>query len=154
MRTLLVAALCCLGSSFSSAARSAPAITIPDSSGRIIDLASMQSKVVLLSFWASWASESEQHVDWLEELHRRYASRGLVVLGIGVDHDAQRFASFLHASPATFRMAHDSAHTVVDRYAPPRIPFLYVIKNGGIRAEYEARAHHSRVEQQIEVLLH
>ncbi len=89
----------------------------------------------------------------LEALHRQYSARGLVVIGIGVDPDAQRFASFLRASPATFRVAHDSALSVVDRYAPPRVPYLFLIKNGGVRAEHSVRVTQSRLEQQIEALL-
>ncbi len=49
--------------------------------GRALDLASLQGKVVLYYFWAHWCSDCKRQEPILERLHREYAERGLVVVG-------------------------------------------------------------------------
>ena len=49
--------------------------------GRALDVASLQGKVVLYYFWAHWCSDCKRQEPILERLHREYAERGLVVVG-------------------------------------------------------------------------
>jgi thiol-disulfide isomerase/thioredoxin len=51
------------------------------------DLAAVRGKVVLLDFWATWCGPCARLSPTLERLWQRYASRGLIVVGVNVDED-------------------------------------------------------------------
>ncbi len=77
-------------------------------------LAEHRGKVVLLDFWATWCGPCRALSPTLRELGHRYASRGLVVVGVNVDEDGPAnvptFTRMLHldypqlaAQPSTQR---------------------------------------------------
>jgi peroxiredoxin len=52
-----------------------------------LSLAQLEGKVVLLHFWATWCDASTKNLSRLEELHKEFGERGLVIIGI---HSARR----------------------------------------------------------------
>jgi thiol-disulfide isomerase/thioredoxin len=60
-------------------------------SGERVSLSSLRGSPVLLNFWATWCEPCRMEIPELAELHRRYAGRGLRV--VGVDLDGHRTAS-------------------------------------------------------------
>jgi len=55
--------------------------------GEKVLLASMEGKVVLVTFWASWCAPCLLEVPTLNRIHRRFASRGLVVIAVSVGRE-------------------------------------------------------------------
>jgi peroxiredoxin len=49
-------------------------------------LSSFEGRVVLLDFWASWYPSSNRNMQQLEKLYETYNDKGLVVVGISLDH--------------------------------------------------------------------
>jgi thiol-disulfide isomerase/thioredoxin len=49
-----------------------------------------KGKVVLVDFWASWCGPCKASFPALARLHQKYAARGLVIIGVGVDDDAAK----------------------------------------------------------------
>ena len=45
-------------------------------------LASFKGKVVLLDFFAVWANPSRQRMEWLKQLHAKFADQGLEIIGV------------------------------------------------------------------------
>jgi thiol-disulfide isomerase/thioredoxin len=72
----------------------APAFEFRDLDGTPGTLVSYRGQVVLLDFWATWCSPCVADAPKLAALHRRYADRGLVILGIDVDDDAPTSRGF------------------------------------------------------------
>lgn len=88
-------------------------------------------KVVLVDFWASWCAPCKASFVTLQRLHEKYASKGLVIIGVGVDEDAGKFQSFASKHPAGFTLAHDAKQTAAAYFNPPTMPSSYLVDKGG-----------------------
>jgi peroxiredoxin len=65
----------------------APDFNLKDASGKDVKLADLKGKVVLVNFWATWCEGCQVEIPWFIEFQKKYASRGLVVVGISMDDD-------------------------------------------------------------------
>ena len=115
-----------------------PAIDMPDQAGNKVDLNELKGQVVLIDFWASWCGPCKQEMPVLEELHKKYAKQGLVIIGINIDNNPKKMNNFLKGEPATFRIVHDPKLKVAVKYEPATMPSSYFIgKDGKIRYVHE-----------------
>lgn len=73
----------------------APAIELPDISGKTDSVAEWKGKVVLVAFWATWCPPCREEIPAFIDLQRKYKDR-LQIVGISEDDDppekVQRFA--------------------------------------------------------------
>jgi thiol-disulfide isomerase/thioredoxin len=46
-------------------------------------------KVVLVNFWATWCEPCRGEIPFLIDLHRKYADKGLVVVGVAMDEEGK-----------------------------------------------------------------
>jgi thiol-disulfide isomerase/thioredoxin len=67
-------------------------------------IAAGKGKVVLVDCWATWCPPCVASFPKLVEEHRKYADRGLVVIGVSLDDpsDADKVSAFLARREATF----------------------------------------------------
>ncbi len=89
---ILTAVLIVLPALVTSAAdaRLAPSFTVPDMrGGKAISLDQFQGKVVYVDFWASWCVPCPKSFPFMEELHRKYGDKGLVIIAINMDQNLQ-----------------------------------------------------------------
>jgi peroxiredoxin len=115
-----------------------PPIDAPDRSGRKVNLDELKGKVVLVDFWASWCRPCRQELPVLEALHRKFASQGLVVVGVNIDRNEKKMSSFLRSTQLTFLIVHDPKLDVASRYEPATMPSSYLIaRDGKVRYVHE-----------------
>lgn len=62
-----------------------PDIVITDTDGKAHALAALRGRWVLLNFWASWCAPCMDELPLLVDAQRRYAGRGLQILGPALD---------------------------------------------------------------------
>jgi cytochrome c biogenesis protein CcmG, thiol:disulfide interchange protein DsbE len=161
-RGLLAVLVLTLGIASVSVARAvregsvAPEIALKDLSGKLVKVADLKGKVVLVDFWASWCGPCREELPVLEGLYKKYRERGLVIVGVGLDRDSEKLTKFLRAVPLSFPVVHDPAGSVADKYAPPKMPSSYLIdKRGLIRhlhAGYKA-SDKAQLEKELSALL-
>ena len=111
-----------VGQSMPKLSQLLPGATLPNTSG----------KVVLVDFWASWCGPCKASFPALNRLHEKYASKGLVIIGVGVDDDAAKYKEFSGKMGAKFPIAHDSAHKAADFFSPPSMPSSYLTDRKGV----------------------
>jgi thiol-disulfide isomerase/thioredoxin len=66
----------------------APAWKLKDVDGQVVSSESFKGKVVVVDFWATWCGPCRTEIPGYIALQKKYASDGLVVIGISVDRDA------------------------------------------------------------------
>ncbi len=122
----------------------APAFSLPDASGAATTLASLRGRVVYVDFWASWCTPCRRSFPWMNALHVRYGSQGLVILPINVDKRRDPAARFLRDTPAQFAVLYDAQGTVPSAYDVREMPSSYLIDRDGTIVLAEQGFHDER----------
>ena len=60
-----------------------------------ISLQRLRGKVVILTFWATWCPACRSELPSLDDVNRRLARQGVVVLGINGGEPASRVKAFM-----------------------------------------------------------
>jgi thiol-disulfide isomerase/thioredoxin len=95
-------------------------------------LPDIRGKVVLVDFWASWCAPCKASFPALNRLHEKYAAKGLVIIGVGVDDDAAKYKEFTTEMKAKFSVVHDSSHKAAAFFNPPSMPTSYLTDRKGV----------------------
>jgi len=133
-----------------------PGIDVSDQAGNRVDLNALKGKVVVVDFWASWCGPCRQEMPVLEELHKKYAEQGLVIIGVNIDTNAKKMNNFLKGTPASFRIVHDRKLAVATKYEPATMPSSYLVgRDGKIRHIHEGfrKKDAAEFEKRIQQLL-
>jgi peroxiredoxin/outer membrane lipoprotein-sorting protein len=109
---------------------------LKDLQGAQVRLSSFRGKIVLLDFWATWCPPCRKEMPSIEKLHRQFAGKDVVVLGIN-DEDSATVKSFLKKNEYSLPTLLDSKKNVHRLYGARAIPTVIVIdRDGVIRAHY------------------
>lgn len=158
MKTILTL-LTCLGLSAAFAAEPSVGAPLP-ALGSLLPGATLPKtagKVVLVDFWASWCAPCKASFPTMERLHRDYAAKGLVVVGVGVDEDAKDFQGFAAKNPVGFSLVHDASHQAVAFFNPATMPTSYLVDRSGkirhIHKGFKGAKTEAEYRREIETLL-
>ena len=108
----------------------------PDFSGltadsRTVSLASLQGKVLLLSFWASWCLECRPEMPMFERLHRAFSAQGLAVVGINAREGASTIRAYSKELNLTFPLIQDPSGKINSAYGVVGLPTTFLIGRDG-----------------------
>lgn len=100
--------------------------------GEAINLDQFQGKVVYVDFWASWCGPCLKSFPFMEEMHRQYSHRGLVIVAINMDQDPHDAHEFLAEHPVTFLIGQDIEGIVAEQYGVIAMPSSFVVGRDGL----------------------
>ena len=108
-----------------------PEFTGRTPAGRKISLSSMQNKVVLLNFWASWCLECRPEMPAFEKLHREFAAQGLAVIGINARETSATIREYAKELGLTFPLLLDGSGKINSSYGVIGLPTTFLIGRDG-----------------------
>ncbi len=131
---IVAALLISLASADGPAPAPAPAFTLPSRAGQSVSLESLQGKVVMLNFWASWCGPCRQEMPLLEQMHKRYSKQGFALLGVNVDAETGDAEKLLKGTPVSFPILFDKESKVSELYNVNAMPSsVFIDRKGNVR---------------------
>lgn len=104
--------------------------------GARISLQDLKGKPVLLDFWASWCGPCAMQAPILERMSKKYADKGLVVLGVNVDDSVDVTRAYALRKGLSYPMLVDDDSSVQRAYGVKRLPSLVLIDREGKVVSY------------------
>jgi cytochrome c biogenesis protein CcmG/thiol:disulfide interchange protein DsbE len=114
----------------------APTFTITTDQGKKITPGSFGGKLLVLNFWATWCGGCVQEIPSLDVLQHKYGDRGVVVVAISIDKNADKYRAFLEKIPVSFATARDPSADISSQYGTFQLPETYLIKDGRVVRKY------------------
>jgi peroxiredoxin len=112
----------------------APAFTAHDMNGAAVSLADLRGKVVVLNEWATWCGPCRDEMPQLEELHRKYASKGVMLIGVSIDAAGMgaEVSDFARDHGMTYPIWLDPDNDFTLKFATVGVPETFVVDREGI----------------------
>jgi thiol-disulfide isomerase/thioredoxin len=132
-RSFLAASLLVLPTMSRAAAPgvAAPALSLPDASGRTVALDALRGKVVYVDFWASWCSPCKRSFPWMNEMAQRHGPQGFEILAVNLDRKRDDADRFLKSTPAGFTVVFDPAGVTPAAWQVKGMPSSYLVDATG-----------------------
>ncbi len=114
----------------------APAFSLPNQAGEIVELADFLGHVVLVEFWTSSCSACRAAMPHLEELREEFADRGLIVITITINRNVEGEWQYLAQNGYTqfvaLRESDPIGKPTMNEYGVSRIPHALLIDHQGV----------------------
>tara|TARA_B100000700_G_C14865884_1_gene770925 strand:- start:424 stop:921 length:498 start_codon:yes stop_codon:yes gene_type:complete len=96
-----------------------------------LELSSLKGKIVVLDFWATWCAECVRSIPHLNELQKRYADQGVVIIGVCASDGSERMGELAKNRGIKFPVAIDKKDATNKRYRANSSPDYYIIDRAG-----------------------
>ncbi len=124
----------------------APDLLLRSVDGTTLNLSDYRGKVILVDFWATWCPPCQRMVPELVALYEKYASRGLVVIGVALDREgAQVVEPFVKKNGVNYLVALGDMDTAGAFGGISSIPATFIIDREG-RLVRKLTGYHSQRE--------
>jgi thiol-disulfide isomerase/thioredoxin len=92
---------------------------------------SLQGKVVLVQFWATWCRYCRQDQDAVDVLVRDFSDKGLVILAVNVGESKKKMKQYLDQSPRACKIVLMPDTNLAALYAATTYPYYVLIDRAG-----------------------
>lgn len=110
--------------------RRAPDIELKTLEGKTVKLSALRGRVVVLDFWATWCTPCLKVIPKLNDWHRAHAARGVVVIGIAEDDEADVRA--FDDAKLDYPVALDPVQDALRKYRVQGLPMTAIIDKTGV----------------------
>ena len=115
-----------------------PEIELPGTDDVIAKLSSLQGKVVLIDFWASWCAPCRAANPYVQKLYKKYKDQGFEVFAVSLDVKKDAWLKAIKKDKLTYTQVIDNAgwnSKVAERFYVDALPTNFLLdKNGKIVA--------------------
>ena len=109
----------------------APDFSVQDSDHKV-SLRDFRGKIVVLNFWATWCPPCVEEMPSLVQMDQRMKDKGIAVLGVSIDVDADAYHRFLKEYKVGFVTVRDPEQKNATLYGTHGWPETYIIDRNGI----------------------
>jgi cytochrome c biogenesis protein CcmG, thiol:disulfide interchange protein DsbE len=109
----------------------APDFTVQDSDHKV-SLSDFRGKIVVLNFWATFCPPCVDEMPSLVQMDQRLQDKGIAVLGVSIDVDADAYHRFLKDYKVGFVTVRDPEQKSATLYGTHGWPETYIIDRNGI----------------------
>ena len=101
--------------------------------GDSVTLAGLRGRVVLLNVWATWCHPCRDEVPFLQDVHERYAPRGLELVGVSVDAAGEEASirDFARRFGMTYPIWRDPGERVSSTFLIIGVPATFLVGRDG-----------------------
>ena len=115
-----------------------PEISLPDTKGNPAKLSSLDGKVVLIDFWASWCAPCRAANPYVQKLYKKYKDKGFEVFAVSLDVKQDVWLKAIKKDRLTYTQVIDIEgwkSKVAETYFVDALPTNFLLdKNGKIVA--------------------
>jgi peroxiredoxin len=112
--------------------KEAPDFVLKSLGGANLRLSEFRGQVVLVNFWARWASDTRQEMPALNKINTTYQRAGLVVLGISIDDDLRRAEEFAVSMKVAYPIMFDAGSELGRDYLLQKMPMTILVDRSGV----------------------
>ena len=109
----------------------APEIKGTTTDGFEFDLAELEGKVVLITFFTTSAPDIKRHIPRLNRIHEEYSEAGVELIGVCLDDNEENLLPFIAAHDITWPVMLDTDMEIQMAYRVYRDPKFYVRNQDG-----------------------
>lgn len=122
--------------SFAQKSKQAPNFRLTAHDGKVVELAKLKGKVVVVNFWATWCGPCRKEIPGFMEVHSQYKEKGVVVVGVSLDQDGWEVVRpYVDKAKITYPIVVGDGSLAEAYKIPNAIPATYVVDRKGIIAK-------------------
>lgn len=110
----------------------APVFSVRTLQGDTVSLDSLQGKVVLLDFWATWCGPCNAELPHIQKIAQQFQGEPLVVLSISIDKDRAKWQAFVAQHGMTWPQYWDQGGSIAQTFGVRMIPNYFTIDTDGV----------------------
>ena len=113
---------------------SVPEIELPNTGDSILRLSSLQGKVVLIDFWASWCGPCRAANPYVQKLYSRYRDKGFEVFAVSLDTKKKDWLKAIKQDKLKYTQVIDNSgwrSKVAERYFVDQLPTNFLLDRSG-----------------------
>jgi peroxiredoxin len=113
-----------------------PDFVLKNLSGREVSWKTFQGKIVVVNLWMTTCPPCRKEMPMLQQLQNKYASRGVVVVGISADEKARRAAKFARQLKISYPLLLDSmlmtSESEQKKFGFLGLPTTFIVDRNGV----------------------
>ena len=111
-----------------------PEVSLPDAMDSMINLSSLNGKVVLIDFWASWCAPCRAVNPFIQKLYKKYKAKGFEVFAVSLDVKKEAWLKAIKKDKLTYTGVNDNTgwnSKVAESFFVDQLPTNFLLDKTG-----------------------